>query len=819
MGCLSKLLQDIVKNNCQLSDTVDEETKMNEVILFVLDTSGSTQEPFNKYTVLTKEISIVRDQALLNLEGQNHLMTFDNDVKYYGPLRKIGDNFMIDPNIRSSGGTMTAKMFPKIDELLKIVKINKVILVTDGQTHSSEIEMKNGYNKLKKNNIELEIIAVSSRNIDFQGLKTSEMSKVPGLDIVNFLNDVKSIIYTPLIENDPYHMSKKYSETSKTWLLLNVEIPKNLTVTGVIHEIINRLLLNSDADNLFDFHDDTEKNLLKNDMITLFCELGTLIAVVFVSFPEKLLLETFKVKELTELVQYELIEFMRYGFDSKRQKQQIVYINIQERFVDYVKRKSMYEEAGRLLNSYGSSLLNECISFSGGVVSFVTDPEFLELKNQYSIDKFGNCYFSLGTSEIVEQATRQSLRKYFGHLWGIRNIQDSFTIIFGMTVEILKILLCSSVSLDDFYIKKLRKISRTQVKMLRIVGKSEGKPLYGNSFLQYWKNGEIPTVSQSSTKTHMDLIHTDEFINPLNLDQTLLWATIMMILGEGCFEAQLFVYTDILNSLNIPLHSEGLLKYLRNTFSSNVYVSGTVNFSTFDSSKSKISGNPFKHDEIILKCHKHGHCPNTNYSRNERELLNKCIYCFKPSSELSYSLVEKPNDELLTNQNPCKFQTINETPLGTLFEPITTPSSSRSFASSSSNSSSYSSSISSSKSSQGYRTSSSSISSSSNPTKGKIVMIGTFGNKGKSYSDFSTRVLENIATNYAGSINANIMELPKNERKQLLKRALQLFKSNGGVLVYVGGIGDLSEKNGKYYFWNNIEIGLVQNIEVEFVKY
>ena len=98
-------------------------------------------------------------------------------------------------------------------------------------------------------------------------------------------------------------------------------------------------------------------------------------------------------------------------------------------------------------------------------------------------------------------------------------------------------------------------------------------------------------------------------------------------------------------------------------------------------------------------------------------------------------------------------------------------------------------------------------------------MIGTFGNKGKDYSGYRTEVLDKITTNYAGSIDANIMELPKNERKQLLKRALQLFKTNGGVLVYVGGIGDLSEKNGSYYFWNNIEIGQVQNITVEFVKY
>lgn len=804
---LSKLLQDIVKHNCQLSETV-EETKMNEVILFVLDISGSTQETFGKNTVLNKEISIVREQAFKNIDGQNHFMTFNNDVKYYGPLRKIGDTFMIDPNIRSSGGTETAKMFPKINELLKIVKIDKVILVTDGQTHSSESEMKNGYEKLKKNNIELEIIAVSSRNIDFQGLKTSELNKVPGLDIVNFLNEVQAVIYTPLIENDPYHMAKKYSETSKTWLLLNVEIPKNLTVTVLIHEIINRLLLNSDASNLFDFADENEKKILKNDIITLFCELGTLIAVVFVTFPEKLFLETFKVKELTEIVQLELIEFMKYGFDSKRQKQQIVYINIQERFVDYVKRKSMYEEAGRLLKSHGSSLLNECISFSNGVVSFVTDPDFLELRDQYSVDKYGNVYFSLGTSDLVEQATRQILRQYFGRLWNIRNIQDSFTIIFGMTNVVLKILLCSNVSLNDFYIEHLRKIARTQVKMLRIVGKLDGKPLYGNPFLEYWKNGEIPTVSQTSTKTHMDLIHSDEFINPLNLEQTLLWATIMMILGDGCFEAQLFVYTDIMNSLNIPLNTDGLLKYLRDTYSTSV--TGTIFFSTFDSSKSKISGNPFKPNEIIFKCFKHNHCPDTNYSRDERALLNKCIYCFKPSSELSYSLVEKPSDELLVNHNPCKFLSINETPL-TQFD--TAPSNkTASSCYSSVNTSSQPRFISSSR-------SSSSKAISNNPTSGKLIMIGTFGNKGKDYSGYRTDVLDKITTNYAGSIDANIMELPKNERKQLLKRALQLFKTNGGVLVYVGGIGDLSEKNGSYYFWNNIEIGLVQNITVEFVKY
>lgn len=637
----SKIFNEV---DVELSEPKKEIQIQNVAIL--LDVSGSTNDFFNQsQRVLAKEIEIAKKVASDHsaLGGNIFLFSFQSDAKFVGQIKVTESGFvMFPPNIESGGGTFTHIGLQKIIQNLQNgTKFQKVILITDGQTNSVEQQLVEQYNILKDKKIQLHIIAVCKLSLNFSKLSAQEESKLPGLDVVNFLS-TSAEIYTPQYENQPYVMATKESDSATHWSLLGVKFSKKIPFPELFTDIIK----------IAEHHN---INITENTQV-LFIELGMYLALFYVVFPEDLIKNNLNGVGCNT----DLLEFIRYGFELKRQDKPLIKVNIQRQITSWKDRQNSYEDATKLLSLKGSALNQECISFGNGVVCFRDAPDELTLRGTFSIDQQENIYFAFSEGQS-EQATRQALRSYFGTLAGVgvRNYQQSPSVVFCVSSNILLFLLVNpTLTLEDFYIRKLRSLARIQAKMLRMCDKGK----YGNSFLEDWEKGIIPTLHYTEKKTHLDL-WDDYDINPLNIPQPLWWATMMAILGDTYFNANTSIFAVNFTDLQIDMNSCALLKYLRDTYSSKV--SGAIKMSSFNRKKSVITMDYFEPTDIVYGVRSHQNfntgtmCNSeTHYSKSEREMLrNACMWCHRSLIDVDFFLVQNPSSDQLKNDNPPKYLT------------------------------------------------------------------------------------------------------------------------------------------------------------------
>lgn len=617
--------------------------KQCEVITFLLDISGSTDNSFNTITVLQKEISIAKSLAALNRDGTNYLVTFHTHAKSMGLIKVSSNGTVMFPlGIIPQGYTHTHRGFEEILSLLDVTKTTKVVLITDGQTNSSQMDLQRLGEEFKRRNVEIEIVAVSAANIYFNRLTSSEEKRIPGLDVVNMMNK-SAKIYTPLNTDTPFELAKNVDLSTKIWSILGLKIPKNsIPLPTLITEIIN-ILLETDLD-----FSSTE---IQEELTILFTEIGMLLGLVYIKFPDHFLEDI--LKDLESKTGADLSEFVQYGFQLKQQNRPFIHTNITRRLVEYKAQQTSFQDATEDLRSNGTALGEESISFNNGIICFVPDSSSLLLSRGYSVDKHENIFFSFGSKE---QAIRQGLRSYFGEKCGFRDSRNSPSVIFGVATQILLYLLCcSEINLDDSYIEKLRKLARIQCGQK----KQERDRNYGNSFIEEWKAGNLPVTHYSSKNIHADL-YLDNLINPLGLSQTLWWAVMMMIIDNNLFNAQMIFYEVALQSEGIEPTETSLLAYIREKFSSKV--AGTVKFSTIDKKKSVITLDDFSEGSTIFENFAHissrgSRCDTkTHYSAEERvQLGNKCVWCNQRLNDHDYKLVVSSNEAQLTNHDPPRF--------------------------------------------------------------------------------------------------------------------------------------------------------------------
>lgn len=653
-------LKDILenyKNTKKIEDSEVSEYKVDlkkeikvQNLAILLDVSGSTNDPFirRNQTVLAKEIEVSKKVAAEHISNGNKnifLFTFQSDAKFVGQIVISESGFvMFPPNIVSGGGTFTDIGLQKIiSSINEGKKIQKVILITDGQTNSSEQQLLTEYNILKDKKIQLHIIAVCNLSLDFSKLTAQEESKLPGLDVVNFLS-TSAEIYTPQYDTQPYVMATKESDSATHWSLLGVKFSKKIPFPELFTDICKIV----------------EQNHIKitaEDTSMLFIELGMYLALFYVVFPEDLIKNNIQNITCDISLLGELLEFIRYGFELKRQDKPLIKVNIQRQITSWKDRQNSYEDATKLLSLKGSALNQECISFGNGVVCFRDAPDELNLQGNFSTDSEGNIYFAFSEGSS-EQATRQALRSYFGTL-GIRNYQQSPSVIFCVSSNILLFLLTDhTLFWESFSIRNLRSLARIQAKMLRMCDKGK----YGNSFLEDWEKGVIPTLHYTEKKTHLDL-WDDYDINPLNIPQPLWWATMMAILGDTYFNANSSIFAVNFADLQIDMNPYALLKYLRETYSNKV--SGAIKISSFNRKKSVITMDYFEPTDIVygVRSHKNFNTgtecnSETHYSKSEREMLsNACMWCHRSLIDADFFLVQNPSPDQLRNDNPPKYLT------------------------------------------------------------------------------------------------------------------------------------------------------------------
>lgn len=617
-----------------------------ENISILVDLSASTSATFisdsnGKTTVKDKEVSIVEAIAKSNPFGTNSVTTFNHSAQYKGEIKITSNGLILMPPIGYPEAiTNTHKGLQLILDSLDRNKTTKVVLITDGETNSKPDDIKRLSEEFDKNGIEIYIIAVSNKHINFASLTINEEQTIPGLDIVNMMNK-SAEIYTPL-NPTPFKLAKNV-EGKKVWSVLGINIPKKSTLLPIIiHDIINALI---ECD--LDF----SLSLIQEELQTLFIEIGMLLGLLYIKFPDYFLENI--LKELESKKGADLSEFVQYGFELKKENKPFIQVNIKRRLINYREQKASFEDATKYLEIEGTSLGEESISFFNGIICFNVNPLLLSRSGIYSIDKYGNTFFSFGSNE---QAIRQGLRTFFGDKYKFRDSRNSPCVIFGVATQILLyLLICPEINLDNVYIRKLRKLAMIQCGQ-KVQNRDKS---YGNSFIEKWKTGEIPTTHFSTKDTHADL-HLDPQINPLGLSQTLWWAVMMMIIGDGLFDAQMVFYKYTLESENIELNETSLLEYIRINFSSRV--SGTVKFSTIDKKKSVITLDYFEEGSIIYQILSHtssrgGNCnTQTHFSTEERRVLkDRCPWCTTSVSDNYFIPVVYSTEQDLINNNPPKF--------------------------------------------------------------------------------------------------------------------------------------------------------------------
>jgi hypothetical protein len=778
-------------------------TNINNIAV-ILDASGSTAAKLASGTVLDMEIEIAKGIASANGTGNTFLVTFDCEAKSLGRIG-ISSNgtVMVPPGIKPGGNTNTHLAFAEVLRMLPSTKVTKVYLITDGQLtdpHRNAETLRSYSKELRDKGVEIEVIAVSAKDIDFPALTAEEETRIPGLDVVYIIKS-GALCYTPSHLDTPFQLATICDTSTRNWDLLGISIPKNFCPLPTIIMMIISGLLSADID--------FSTPSVQGELQQLFIEIGMLLGLVSVKYPDFF---TGILHELQTKTSSDLSEFVQYGFDLKKTNQPLVLANIARRIIENRDQKASFASASNSLEIKGTALDEPAISFMNGLVCFRVDVSSLEKNGIYSTDSAGNIFFAFDASEEAEQAIRQGLRSLFGEKYKFPSCRSNPSVIFGVASQIFLFMLSTpELTLDNEYIEKLRRLARIQIgQRLQNSDKS-----YGHSFAEMWLKGEIPVTHFTNTKetTHADC-STDTLVNPLDLPQTLWWAVMMMIFGNGLFEAQMPYYQEILRAEGIDPTEVSLFEHLRGRYSSKV--TGTVKFLTSYIKSSLITMSGFLPGERVFEYLPHnspsGQLCNTRIHCSEGELRdfnNKCLMCRQRLSPEQFKEVQTFLEDDLRNSDPARFISQVQTSRASAQVASHSASHRAPHSAPAQVSSGGGSTVFSSRLSSGGATTSS---------KRRIVMHVNFGKGKLSYDSYANAVRSAILPD---SINGNVMDQDGRQRRPFLHSAVQQFQRPPAnrTLSYVGGESDLVCKGDSYYFWGNILVGKIAEIEVQYVRY
>lgn len=624
-------LIDIITSVAQQTGTIKTGTKETQIktekkVCVVIDVSGSTGSVFLPgKTVIEKEIEVA-EQLMLNSPDDSYMVvSFDDKVNTF-EIHILKEEMMTNIHtfgMRPGGSTYTDRAFEKIIQMKE--KPSHIILLTDGQTNSNQMILKNHMEAFHKNNITLEVIAVSDSSFDMATLTQNEEQRIPGMDLINYLGNSisKLTIY------NKKHTDIPYIGASTSTVGKNCVTFMEISVTGFIPDFIRALIIEMKQ---------KEINWGTNQMEfkKFLSEIGKLLSALFVSFPESNMFVEDIILKLNELnVQNmnsdRIRNIIKYGFDCTRSKKPILYTNFEAHVKESTVKKAEFADAITQLKSQGTTL-NADMSISmphNGLV--IINRNTIQL--DYSLgsypssgDKFRNYYFGLDANP---QAIRIGMREFCGFL-GVKNPVGSNAVIFYILNQ-MSLLYINGIPMDSEIITKYRELAIHQTSLETLVdkGKYSGIGCYAQ-----WKNGLLPKMHFSDSKTHTSL-YTDSFINPLRLNEPLWWALMMSMLG--LFNEQLNVYEESIKGLQIESTQMEFLKWVRNTF--NNVVNGNIQIVKADPIPTSLfTLSEFEKDDEVYVLKDHGNCKTrTPYSKDEIEDYvmkpgNGCCWChFQPT--------------------------------------------------------------------------------------------------------------------------------------------------------------------------------------------
>jgi len=593
-------------------------------VVIVIDVSGSTGTEFIRgMSVLEKEIQIMEQFILANPDDTYIVIAFDDRVQTHNVI-VLKDEQMTNVHnfgLRPGSSTLTGRAFATVNALQN--KPDLIILLTDGQTNSTEQEIKNEVKKFIDGGSTLEVIAVSASNIDLTTITHNEEQRIPGMDLLGHIGNAvsKMSIYNRRYIDDPFIGATGTSLNKKQLMFLNV--PVKGFVIDFIKSIIEKLKTEQIewGTNHIDF-----KNFL--------AEIGKFLTILFVDFPENNIFVENMVNDIKiscgidGMTDERIMNIIKYGFSCTRNKKPIMMTNFEQHVKEGQVKKTEFADAISQLKTQGTSLnSNVSISFpTNGVIVISHDNSVELVRNlgQYpnSCDKFGNYYFGCDSNA---QAIRIALREYCGVVCGVRNAIGSHSVPFYVANQ-MSLLTVLGHSSDSQHMKMLRELAIMQTSLETIVAKNKYS---GIGCYQQWKQGILPKIHFTDSKTHTSL-YSDPFVNPLNLSEPLWWALMMSMLG--IFNEQLSTYEEALKSLGIEPTENDFLKWIRYNYAS--CVEGKVEVVTIKTPPTSVfTLSEFEPTDEVFVLRDHGNCTTkTHYSKHEitdyvMQFGKGCVWC------------------------------------------------------------------------------------------------------------------------------------------------------------------------------------------------
>lgn len=599
-------------------------------VALVLDVSGSTgQIMYNKKSVLTKEVEIMTEYILANKQNNYELYSFDSTANYHGKVNFLADEDFVDfPYFKPGTLTYTCEALKLINNNINKFKPDKVIIFTDGQTNNNKCNFDPIVQKFKSIGIKIDIVAVSGTNTNMEIITTNEESKIPGMDIVNMLgNNINSLtIYNLFHKNIPFNG------------LTNSSIDKNSIY--FMGTKINGLLINFISDLLLELEkskSNIDLGVNSNDLKKLLSELGKLLSLLFIQFPQShplidKICSTVKYiipdsNNLTIIDDNRIMKIIEYGFNCSKQDVPIIMTNFEYHLKESTTKHNEFADAVNLLKTKGTGLSKSrkiTIPYGNNQLCLI-DSDVVELIKPLdefpnSIDKFGNVYIGIDGNE---QAIRIGMRK-FCELIGFPNARMSPSVIFYV-LNLMSMMYLSGVELNDNeHMKELRKIAKIQTSMEVMVQKNKYD---GKGCWAHWKEGKLIPIHYSNTNTHTTL-YTDKLINPLDLTEQIWWCLMMTMLG--LFEEQKLYYLKTLEKMGIGSTEQDFLNWFKNSYS-HILKGNVVLDKVSEEHKSIYTLDYFEDTDEIFELGQHGSCKvKTWYSKEEIEtyvMKQGCVWC------------------------------------------------------------------------------------------------------------------------------------------------------------------------------------------------
>jgi hypothetical protein len=612
-------------------------------ITFIFDESGSTGSEFsNSIKIIEKEEEIMHQYILKNLNNLYDLYTFESRCLYHQITVLKDENFVTLPTFSSKGSTYTHLPFVEINK--KKEKPDLIIVITDGQTNSSGIQLKNEMDKLAKENVTLEIIAVSGSSNDMNTLTHSEEQSIPGMDLINHLaNYVNRLTIYNKCHNDVPYEGANSTKINKAQLNF-MEFAINCRVNEFIDKLCDKIIENKGMINW---------GINNIDFKKMLSELGKLLTVYFTTFnPDHYYINLIanKINDncMIENMNIErIINIIKYGFECTKKEKPVLYTNFEQHVKEASVKKAEFKDAIFELNNDGTTLQSSktiCMPTNGVCIINNGVIEMTQNLGNYpkSKDKYSNIFFPCDDN-INEQAVRIAFRELCGQqgFYDKLGPEPAFYVLKEMSLMFIK-----GIDLTTEHMIELRKLAIIQTNMETVTGKDkyDGVGLY-----KQWKVGKtVPVHYTKQTTTHSHLYKNIK-INPLQLEETLWWALMMSMLG--LFEEQRCLYNTTLLSINVSNETE-FLNYMRETYAKKI--NGNIGlYVCNEKPTSFFTLDMFLSTDIVYTLKDHGNCKTkTCYSKDEIEnyvLNNGCIWCKYMPSWNDFEQKHYLNDDIEIN--------------------------------------------------------------------------------------------------------------------------------------------------------------------------